>query len=160
MLTLAEWTEDSLDLLRRCNTPAMTEHLGGPETDVQLISRHVRYLGYLQSDPQEAWPLRVLVDGELVGSVTFWMIEGGYELGWAICPEFQGRGYATAAVEALLSRARAAGQTGTFHATPAVTNLASNGVARKAGFTLAREIEIEYPPGHPMRANDWVFELH
>ena len=46
MLTLEEWTEDSIDLLRRCNTPAMTEHLGGPETEEQLLSRHVRYLGY------------------------------------------------------------------------------------------------------------------
>ena len=48
MLALEEWTEDSLGLLRRCNTPAMTEHLGGAETDVQLISRHVRYLGYYE----------------------------------------------------------------------------------------------------------------
>ena len=30
-LALEPWTEGSLELLRRCNTPAMTEHLGrGP----------------------------------------------------------------------------------------------------------------------------------
>ena len=159
MLTLEDWTEDSLGLLRRCNTAAMTEHLGGPETEAQLVSRHVRYLGYAQLTPQEAWPIRVLVDGELVGSLSFWVIEDGYELGWAICPEFQGRGYATAAVLALLDRARAEGRTGTFHATPGVANAASNGVARKAGFTLVRTLDIEYPPGHTMAANDWVREV-
>jgi len=159
MLTLDEWTEDSLDLLRRCNTPEMTEHLGGPETEEQLLSRHVRYLGYAQVTPQQAWPIRVLVDGEVAGSLSFWRIEHGYELGWAICPEFQGRGYATEAVLAVLDWARAEGYTGTFHATPGVTNAASNGVARKAGFTLARTIDIEYPPGHTMAANDWVLEL-
>ena len=160
MLELAPWTEDSLDLLRRCNTPEMTVYLGGPETEQKLISRHVRYLGYLQDVPMVAWPLRVMVDGEPVGSLNYWTTDEGFEMGWAIAPEHHGRGYARAAVLAALDHARAQGLAGRFHANPSVDNAASNGVARSAGFTLLRQIDIEYPPGHPLRVNDWVLDLH
>ena len=44
-------------------------------------------------------------------------------------------------------------------AADAIDNDASNGVARSAGFTLLRQLEIEYPPGHTMQANEWVFDL-
>jgi RimJ/RimL family protein N-acetyltransferase len=159
MLELAPWSEDSLDLLRRCNVPAMTVYLGGPETEQKLISRHVRYLGYLQDDPIVAWPLRVIAHGEAVGSLNYWKTDEGYEMGWAIAPEHQGHGYAKAAVLAALEHARDHGITGRFHATPSVDNAASNGVARSAGFTLLRTLEIEYPPGHSMQANDWVLDL-
>jgi RimJ/RimL family protein N-acetyltransferase len=159
MLELAPWTEDSLELLRRCNVPAMTEYLGGPESEQRLISRHVRYLGYLQDDPAEAWPLRVIVHGEPVGSVSYWKTEHGFEIGWAIAPEHQGRGYAKAAVAAALDHARAKGFTGRFHACPSIDNEASNGVARASGFTLLRQLEIEYPPGQAMQANEWVLDL-
>ena len=158
-VTLDRWTEGSLDLLRRCNTPEMTTYLGGPETEQKLISRHVRYLGYAQDDPIVAWPLLVLVDGGAVGSLNYWKTSDGYEMGWAIAQEHQGRGHATAAVIAGLEHARAQQLTGRFCATPSVDNDASNGVARSAGFTLLRQLEIEYPPGHPMQANEWVFDL-
>lgn len=159
MLELAPWTEDSLELLRRCNVPEMTEHLGGPETDQKLISRHVRYLGYAQEDPVVAWPLRVFADGEAVGSVNYWRTDEGFEMGWAIAPEHQRHGYAKAAVLAALDHARAQGFTGRVHAFPSIENAGSNGVARSAGFTLLRQMQIEYPPGHFMQANDWVFDL-
>ena len=159
MLELGPWTEGSLELLRRCNTPAMTSYLGGPETEQKLISRHVRYLSYAQDDPVVAWPLRVLVDGDAVGSVNYWRTDDGYEMGWAIAPEHQNRGYARSAVLAALDHARGQGITGRFHATPSADNAASNGVARAAGFTLLRAVEIEYPPGHTMQANDWVLDL-
>lgn len=159
MLELAPWSEDSLDLLRRCNTPEMTVYLGGPETEQKLVSRHVRYLGYLQDDPVVAWPLRVMVDGVAVGSLNYWKTADGYEMGWAIAPERHGRGYARAAVLAGLEHARAQGLAGRFHATPSIDNAASNGVARSAGFILLRQLDIEYPPGHTMRANEWVLDL-
>lgn len=39
-LKLEPWSEERLILLYQRNTPKMTEHLGGPETEVQFISRH------------------------------------------------------------------------------------------------------------------------
>ena len=158
-LWLERWTEGSLELLRRCNTDEMTTFLGGPESEEKLISRHVRYLGYLQDDPVVAWPLRVIVDDVAVGSVTYWRTGVGFEIGWAIAPEHQGKGYATTAVLAALGHATGNGNAGRFHACPSVENAASNGVARSVGFTLLRQLDIEYPPGHTMRANEWVLDL-
>ena len=158
-LTLAPWDEHCFDVLVRCNTPEMTAHLGGPESDEKLLDRQERYLGYVR-ESTTAWPLQIRLDGEAIGSMSFWQTgEGEYELGWAIVPEHQGKGYATAAVAAVLDLARKNSQFGTFHAAPGVNNEASNAVARKAGFTLLRQHEIEYPPGQYMMANDWVYEL-
>src|SRR5690606_18085870 len=39
-LTLHPWSVDDLPLLQRANTPAMTTHLNGPETDEQVQQRH------------------------------------------------------------------------------------------------------------------------
>lgn len=159
MLELATWTEESLELLRRCNSPEMTVFLGGPEPEQKLIGRHVRYLSYLQDATAEAWPLRAMVDGEAVGSIGYWVTDEGYEIGWAIVPEHQGKGHATAAVLAALDHARSQGFTGRFVACPSIDNAPSNGVAKSAGFTLLRQLEIEYPPGHLMQANEWIFDL-
>jgi RimJ/RimL family protein N-acetyltransferase len=55
--------------------------------------------------------------------------------------------------------ARAAGRFRYLHAFPSVENVGSNGVCRKAGFTLLGEHDFEYPKGHFMRCNDWRYEL-
>ena len=41
---LEAWTAADLGLLRQANTPEMTAHLGGPETEDTLLDRHRRYL--------------------------------------------------------------------------------------------------------------------
>jgi hypothetical protein len=41
---LVPWSADDLSLLRRINTPQMRQHVGGPETDEQVVARHQRYL--------------------------------------------------------------------------------------------------------------------
>ena len=157
-LTLEPWDESGLDILQRCNTPEMTVYLGGPETDAKLADRHRRYLNFARTG-QDAWPLRVLLDGEAVGSVCYWDDETAFEMGWAIAPEYQGRGLARASVELALDHAAANARFPTVTANPGVTNLASNAVARGAGFELVREHDIEYPPGTTMRANLWVYYL-
>ena len=35
----------------------------------------------------------------------------------------------------------------------------SNAVGRKAGFELRDEVDFEYPLGHPIRCNDWRYDL-
>jgi hypothetical protein len=40
-----------------------------------------------------------------------------------------------------------------------VAHGASNGVCRKAGFTLLGEVDFEYPKGTPIRSNDWRLDL-
>jgi RimJ/RimL family protein N-acetyltransferase len=155
---LVPWSEDDLDLLRQCNTPEMTEHLGGPEPEGELPERHERYLALTRGGM-----FRIEVDGATAGSIGFWEIvrdgRPAFETGWAVLPGFQGRGIAVAAALAVVERARADGRHPVLHAFPDVGHAASNAVCRKAGFTLAGECDVEYPKGHPKRCNDWRIDL-
>ncbi|MEV0157007.1 GNAT family N-acetyltransferase [Micromonospora sp. NPDC050686] len=157
---IAPWGEDDLELLRRLNQPAVRAHTGGPETDEQVFARHVRYTGGVADGQMYAI---VLPDGVQAGSVGYWprvwRDEPVYEMGWAVLPEFQGRGVATAAVRATVDAARARGGRRWAHAYPSVDNPPSNAVCRKAGFELLGPVDFEYPPGQLMRSNDWRLDL-
>lgn len=59
----------------------------------------------------------------------------------------------------MVERARAAGKHRFLHAFPSVDNAPSNSVCQKVGFTLLGAMDFEYPPGHPLRCNDWVLDL-
>ncbi|MHC3424503.1 MULTISPECIES: GNAT family N-acetyltransferase [unclassified Streptomyces] len=160
-LSLSPWSEGDVDLLRASNTAAMTEHLGGPETEEQLLSRHRRYL-----DPEAngtMFRIVLLPGGEAVGSTGFWEHEwdgeAAYETGYAILPEFQGRGLAVAATRAVVDAARADGAHRYLYAFPSVHHTASNAVCRKAGFELVGDSEFEYPKGNLIRSNVWRADL-
>ena len=77
---------------------------------------------------------------------------------WIVLPEFQGRGIATRATQLMAERAWADAPDRPIHAYPSVDNPASNAVCRKAGFRLIGAFDFEYPPGHPLRCNDWVLD--
>jgi RimJ/RimL family protein N-acetyltransferase len=141
----------------------MTEHLGGPETDEQLRRRHERYVRL--ADSTEAFIYKVVLEstGEAVGGVNFWEREWQgkpvYEMGWAVLPEYQGRGIASATVKEAIEVARDTGSRDAIHAFPSVDNGPSNAICRKAGFQLMGEVPFEYPKGHWMRCNDWRMTL-
>jgi RimJ/RimL family protein N-acetyltransferase len=161
-IRLEAWTDAGLSLLRQANTPEMMAHLGGPETEEQLLDRHQRYLRL--ADPQDGQMFAVVLpDGQPAGIIGYWERSGqhgpGYETGWHVLPGFQGRGIATAAARAVAEFARAQHRHRYLHAFPAADHPASNAVCRKAGFTLLGETDIEYPPGSVMRCNDWQLEL-
>lgn len=157
------WAEGDLDLLRRLNAPEMMEHLGGPESEEKLLDRHRRYLQPKDRASESMFRVVVSPGGEAAGSIGFWEREWRgetvYETGWSILPEFSGRGLATAAGRLVIERARAAGRHRFLHAYPSVDHPASNAICRKLGFTLLGACDFEYPPGHPMRCNDWRLEL-
>ncbi|WTW93994.1 GNAT family N-acetyltransferase [Streptomycetaceae bacterium NBC_01309] len=172
-MRLETWrhTDEYFDLLVAGNSPEMTRFLGGPEPEAKLRERHVRYAGLAGAEAGRMFGIRaddgVDADGSgrtaLAGSVGYWEREWlgttVWEAGWAVLPAFQGRGLAVAAVVALLDEARAEGRHRLLHAYPKVDHPASNGVCRKAGFTLLGPADFEYPPGHPIRCNDWQFAL-
>ncbi len=155
-IRLAPWTEGDLELLRRLNTPEMTEHLGGPESDEKIVERLARYVA-------TATMFRVLADGEPVGGIGFWekqwQGETVWETGWGVTREHWGRGIAPAAGALVIERARAARQWRYLHAFPSIDHAASNAICGKLGFTLVGEADFEYPPGRPMRCNDWQLDL-
>lgn len=161
-IRIEPWSADDLWLLRRINAPEMTEHLGGPENEEQLLARHRRYQDIEQAGGR-MYRVVLVPDGEVAGSIGFWeqTWQGGkvYETGWGILPEFQGRGLAAAAARAVIERARAAGAHHHLHAFPKVDHHASNAVCRKAGFTFVGEADFEYPKGNPIKCHDWVIDL-
>jgi RimJ/RimL family protein N-acetyltransferase len=150
------WTEGDLELLRRLNTAEMTEHLGGPEPEAKLVDRLARYVAL---DTM----FRVLADGEPAGSIGFWEKEWQgatvYEAGWGVVREHWGRGIAPAAGALMIERARALHRLRFMHAFPSVDHQASNAICRKLGFTHMGEYDFEYPPGNPLRCNDWRLDL-
>jgi RimJ/RimL family protein N-acetyltransferase len=162
------WSEDDLPLLIRLNAAEMTEHLGGPETDEQVLRRHQRSVAAagsgIFSDSEAAYRAFIFKailepDAVDVGSVNFWDREWNgehvYEMGWAVVPEFQGRGIASAMVAQAVELARSTNRREAVHSFPSVDNPPSNAVCHKAGFTLFGEVRFEYPKGHWMQCNDW-----
>lgn len=137
--------------------PVMMEHLGGPESSDKLESRQRRY----QAEGSRQYRI-VDPDGRSVGYVGYWERstpeEEAWEVGWAVLTPFQGRGYATTAMKLLLDVIRA-DDPRPVHAFPSVDNAASNAVCRKLGFVNLGAFDFEYPPGHPIRCNDWRLEL-
>jgi RimJ/RimL family protein N-acetyltransferase len=139
--------------------PAMTEFLGGPESPEKLVERQRKYAA------PDSGMFKIVDDetGTAVGSVGFWdkTWRGGevYETGWSVLPAFQGRGIAVAATAQAIELARKTGKHRFLHAFPNVLNEASNSICRKLGFTLLGTYDFEYPPGNPIRCNDWRLEL-
>ena len=114
--------------------PVVMAQLGGPRDRATLLDVHARRL------PQRWW--LVITDkrtNEPLGTIGVWEIEHGgatlHETGWM--PVAHGRGVATAALHDLLVRVRAEPAITSLHAVPAVTNVASNRLCDRFGFTTA-----------------------
>ena len=163
-IDLRPWSDIDLPLLERLmGDPAMTEHLGGPETLEKIRERHERYC---QSSASGKYPMFVIALGMekiAAGSIGYWEKEWQgqfiWETGWSILPEFQGQGIATRATTLILERARAQQKHRFIHAFPSADNAPSNAICRKAGFIFHEEVNFEYPRGKIMRCNDWYLDL-
>jgi RimJ/RimL family protein N-acetyltransferase len=160
-VTLRPWAEHDRSLLHRLlGEAAMMVHVGGPETGEQIDARHARYLA---EPPGRLFAITVGDEGLAVGWVGYWEAtwqgEAIWEMGWHVLPEFQGRGVASAATALALDRAAAERLHDTVHAFPSTANTGSNAVCRKAGFAPRGEVDVEYPKGRVMRANDWCATL-
>jgi RimJ/RimL family protein N-acetyltransferase len=162
-IELRRWADGDLPILQRTvGDPALMTHLGGPEPEAKILDRHRRYLE--MGDPDRGTMFVILLGPERVpvGTHGYWRVErdglAAWETGWFVLIPFQGRGIATRATLSVVQRARADAPDRPIHALPSVENAASNAVCRKAGFRLAGAIDDEYPPGRPIRSNDWVLD--
>ena len=163
-LRLEAWAEGDLPLLRRLmGDPAMTTYLGGPESDEKIVERQGKYEVIGDTGTGRMFKIVDEASGESVGSVGYWEKDWRdatvWETGWSVLPEFQGRGIAVEATRQTIEAARAEGKHRWFHAFPSVENAPSNAICRKLGFELLGAFDFEYPPGNPMRCNDWRLDL-
>jgi RimJ/RimL family protein N-acetyltransferase len=160
------WGADDLPLLERLlGDPAMTEYLGGPESPETIAKRHARYVTLPERGTGEMFTVVDTATSEAVGSVGYWDRDTpeslAYETGWAVLPEFHGRGIATIATAQLIELLRAARERRYLYAYPSVDNGPSNAICRKLGFEVVGMTEYEYPidSGNILRCNDWRLEL-
>ena len=157
------WAEADLALLHRMNAPEMLEHLGGPETEEQILARHKRYVEIGGKGNGRMFSIVLLPELEAVGNIGYWkrvwQEETVYEIGWGVLPTFQGRGIASAATAAAVASARRNRRAGTFthsrqsitpHRMPFAGNSTSSSSPSAASNTL---------PGSFMRCNDWRLDL-
>jgi RimJ/RimL family protein N-acetyltransferase len=163
-VALRPYSEGDFWLLERLlGDPAMMTHLGGPETPEQLRKRHARYLQAAGSDTTHIFVVTLGKEETPAGSVVYWerplKDETVWEVGWSVLPEFQRRGVATKGASLAMEQARSQARNRFVHASPSVDNVPSNGVCRKLGFELLGELDLEYPPGHHVRCNDWQLDL-
>jgi RimJ/RimL family protein N-acetyltransferase len=160
---IESWAKGDFDLLRRANVPEMTEHIGGPETEEQLVRRHKRYVDIAGTGTGRMFSVLLHSEPEAVGTIGYWervwRDEVVYETGWSVFPRFQGRGIAAAAALAAAERAAAEHKHRYLQAFPSVDHPASNVVCRKAGFSFIAECDFEFPPGNIIRSNDWRLDL-
>ena len=162
-VALRPWSADDLWLLERLlGDPAMTAHLGGPESPEKIRRRNADYATVGEPGTGAMFVIEVAPGGDGAGSVGYWPGDWHgqtiWEVGWSVLPEFQGRGIATQATLLVVAKARAEGLPRSIHAFPSVENAASNAICRNAGFTLLGECDFEYPRGSFMRCNDWALD--
>lgn len=99
-----------------------------------------------------------------VGTVCIWT---GYceeedrevtEFGWGVMTKYQGRGFATKGVQLVLDLVRQSNNRwGTIHAFTTVTNVPSNSLCARLGFSLVGESNIDYN-GRSLRANHYQLD--
>lgn len=163
IVELRPWSEQDLQLLTQLNAPAMTEFLGGPESEEKVLHRHRRYLQDAASPTPRIFKIVLQPEGFSAGNVLYWekswRSEPVWECGWGVLPDFQGQGIAGNAMFMLLEKARSERLHRFMHAFPSVANVSSNALCRKLGFVLIEECDFEYPPGQTMLCNDWRLEL-
>ena len=163
-VALQPWSEQDLPLLEKLQAdPDMMEHLGGAETQEQILRRHKRYIHLPEDGIDHMYKIAWGPDLQGVGNIGYWKKNWRdlliYETGWLVLPAYQGQGIATKAAQAVIEHARLEPRYQFMHAFPSVSNLASNAICRRLGFTLVETCQVEYPPGHSLLVNDWRLDL-
>jgi RimJ/RimL family protein N-acetyltransferase len=98
-----------------------------------------------------------LEDDVVVGEIgaAFVDEDGTLEIGYAVVESQWNRGYATAAVEALVAKLREAPEVRRFVAHAPLERPESGRVVEKTGFSMMREIDDTDDAGNVMRVNEW-----
>ena len=150
-----EWLTVALE-----TDPRAMAELGGPWPAENARAAHRRRIAGVVDGSN--WWFTIVPDPQIgpVGSIGVWASEwAGEELseaGWMVLPDHQGKGYASAALGAILELARADDRWGDIHAFPGATNGASNALCRKFGFEQLEGGDADYA-GRQFPVKHWVW---
>jgi RimJ/RimL family protein N-acetyltransferase len=128
-----------------CANMDIMRYLGGKTMNRFEAWRHLAYLvGHWAFRGYGYYAVEEKATGRLVGRVGYTNGEGwpGFELGWTIVPEFQGRGYATEAAQFLLAYAFEALDQPHVMSLIHPDNTPSRRVAERLGETIEGETEV------------------
>jgi RimJ/RimL family protein N-acetyltransferase len=140
-VVLRDVTEDDLPILFEHQLdPEATAMAAFPSRDRQAFFEHWRTRVF--PDPANIRKA-IVVDGEVVGNLVCWGLEGEREVGYWIGRERWGTGIATAAVRAFLEGYPER----PLWAHAASRNVGSRRVLEKCGFAFVREIREPMVPG-------------
>lgn len=157
---LRPWAEHDLDLLRRVNAPDMTAHLGGPESNDEVVARHAKYLRLWGEGGARMFVIEA--GGQATGTIGWWDTEHegapAAEAGWSVLPEFQRRGIARQALRLLARDAATHSMHGLLVAFPGTDNAASNALCRSTGFTRTGS-GVEPWRGGELAFHVWVLDI-
>jgi RimJ/RimL family protein N-acetyltransferase len=96
-------------------------------------------------------------DDVVVGEIGAALVdeEGTVEIGYAVVESQQNRGYATAALEALVAKLRDASEVRRFVVHAPLERPESGRVVEKAGFAMVREMDDTDEVGNVLRVKEW-----
>ena len=100
-------------------------------------------------------------DDVVVGEIgaAFVDEQGTIEIGYAVVESQWNRGYATAAVEALVAKLREAPEVRRFVAHAPLERPESGRVVEKAGFAMVRETDDTDEAGNVLRVKEWELKV-
>jgi len=156
-------TADDEDLAVRLECdPEMMRYIGGPRLEADVRAAHKRRLDLMEKGEAHMYTVVADDSGEVLGTIGIWKIDWkgpqAYEMGWFVLPAYQGKGVATEAARQIIAQARSDPEVHSVHAYPAVTNAASNAIARKLGMENQGAFDNEGFAGL-LRCNDWRIDL-
>src|SRR5271154_2853866 len=148
-LNLVPVVEEDLPLaMEILGDPRMMLHLGGALSPEAIETAHGNAVRKIAAGN---WWFKIVLDelpARVAGTIgiweTKWLDQPINEMGWSILLDFQRRGIASQAAALVLNRARREKRFRVIHAFPSVTNVASNAICQKAGFSLQEEVDLDY----------------
>jgi RimJ/RimL family protein N-acetyltransferase len=150
-LTLRRSRADDAEIISAYRSdPDVHRYQGWDRTDPDSVRAEIEQMGERAPGDPEGWVQLSVVEratGALIGDVGLSPVEGEpgvIKLGYTVSPVFQGRGYATEAVVALVTYAFDTLQADVIRAYANEANVPSIRVAEKAGLRRIERIERGY----------------